>query len=366
MCFVNKIIFCEDLMRIFLPCSGKRRFLTDINKHSLQHIIYFYHICYMDQGENIKSLIHGVNHGDRRALAKAITLIESNRPEDQEIKSMLMKAARSLGKAAVKIGITGSPGVGKSTFLNGFVRMFGESSSRIAILTIDPSSTLTGGSILGDKLRMTDIADMEQVFIRPSPSKGTLGGINLTTWETVLLCEAAGYDYIFIETVGVGQSEIEIQYLVNEVWYLTMARAGDEIQGIKRGILEIVDRVIVTKEDLNPREAQNTAAFLRQSLKIIQTRPKKASFYTLTPLQQDTMKTLFEDLQTVQPHPLEKDQLTFWFSRGWRETILRKIQSHPRIQVLYERMLSDVHGNASDYWSAMDHLVNEIDDLWKE
>ncbi|HLT93600.1 MAG TPA: GTP-binding protein, partial [Membranihabitans sp.] len=210
----------------------------------------------MVHGIHIEEMLKGLAAGHRRTLSRVITLIESQREEDAEVKSLIMKSIGEWRKSAVKIGITGSPGVGKSTFLNGFVQLFEGTPYQIAILSIDPSSTTTGGSILGDKIRMTNLIEMEQVFIRPSPSKGILGGINVNTWETVLICEAAGFDYIFIETVGVGQSEIEIQYLTNEVWYLTMARSGDEIQTMKRGLMEIVDRIIVTKVDLEPDEAR--------------------------------------------------------------------------------------------------------------
>lgn len=320
----------------------------------------------MVPGIDIEKLKRGLINGDRRMVSKAITLIESQRMEDQETKTALLKSIQGLGRSAVKIGITGSPGVGKSTFLNGFVQRFENTANRIAILTIDPSSASTGGSILGDKLRMKNLTEMDQVYIRPSPSKGVLGGINLTTWETVLLCEAAGFDYVFIETVGIGQSEIEVQHLVNEVWYLTMARAGDEIQGIKRGILEVVDRIIVTKADLDIKEAQNTVSLMRQSLKIIQSRDKEAVFYTLSPFWDASMIDLYDDLKLLQPRPLNRNQISFWFARGWQEFIMRWAQSNPHLKVLYERLLGDVQDEHTDYWTAMETLSKEMDDLWRK
>ena len=320
----------------------------------------------MVPGIDIEKLKHGLINGDRRMLSKAITLVESQRMEDQESKTALLKSIQGQGRSAVKIGITGSPGVGKSTFLNGFVQRFGNTTKRIAILTIDPSSMSTGGSILGDKLRMKDLTEMDQIYIRPSPSKGVLGGITLTTWETVLVCEAAGFDYVFIETVGVGQSEIEVQHLVNEVWYLTMARAGDEIQGIKRGILEIADRIIVTKADLAHKEAQKTAALLRQSLKIVHSRDKEAAFYTLSPFWDESMQDLYDDLLLLQPHPLNRTQVTFWFAQGWQELIIKWSQANPHLKDLYERLLSDVNSEHTDYWSAMDVLAKELEERWKK
>lgn len=312
----------------------------------------------------IKKWKENLAHGDIRTLAKAITLIESYKDSDQDKKAQLLQAIQEIRKPAVKIGITGSPGVGKSTFINGFVSLFRGTVHKIAVLTIDPSSIKTGGSILGDKLRMKDLASMEKVYIRPSPSKGDLGGINLTTWETIHLCEAAGFDYIFIETVGVGQSEIEVQYLTNEVWYITMAQSGDEIQGIKRGILEVVDRIIITKTDLDPYGAQKTKALLQQSIKSHTSGEIKVGFYEVSALKPETFQTLFTDLQNVTAAPLTREQTTFWFNRGWQETLIRFIESDNELKKIHQRLLDQVETGQTDYWTAMAELNILLRNLW--
>ncbi len=218
---------------------------------------------------------------------------------------------------------------------------------------------------MGDKLRMKDLASMDQVYIRPSPSKGDLGGINLTTWETMQLCEAAGFNYIFIETVGIGQSEIEVQYLTNEVWYITMARSGDEIQGIKRGILEVVDRIIVTKTDLDPYGAQKTKALLQQSLKPQSSGEKNVGFYEVSALKPETLQTLLSDLQDVEAAPLTREQMTFWFNRGWQETLIRFIESDVELKKMYRRLLHQVEAGQSDYWTAMAEMKKELKSIWR-
>ena len=329
-----------------------------------KYIINFHHICSMNTHAPINEWKEELAHGDVRALARAITLIESYKDSDQDKKVMLLQAIQEIRRPAVKIGITGSPGVGKSTFLNGFVSLFRDTTHKIAILTIDPSSTQTGGSILGDKLRMKDLVNMDQVYIRPSPSKGYLGGINLTTWETIQLCEAAGFDYIFVETVGIGQSEIEVQYLTNEVWYITMARSGDEIQGIKRGILEVVNRIIVTKTDLDPYGAQKTKALLQQSLKSHSSSETQVGFYEVSALKPETFQPLFADLLNVTAAPLTREQMAFWFNRGWQETLIRFIESDYELKKTHQRLLDQVETGQTDYWTAMAELNILLHNLW--
>ncbi len=314
----------------------------------------------------LQQIINGLTAGDIRTLSRAVTLVESQLEEDQQTKLRLMKSIAANRTPAVKIGITGSPGVGKSTFLNGLVSFFEDTPFRVAILTIDPSSIFTGGSILGDKLRMKDLMNMDNVYVRTSPSKGTLGGINLTTWETVLLCEVAGFDYIFVETVGVGQSEIEVQFLVNEIWYLTMDRSGDEIQGIKRGILEIADRIIVTKNDLDPEGARQAQAVLMQSIKTRHTEEKEVAFYNVSSVIKESLVPLFRDLKEINASPLSVEQTRFWFEKGWKESVIRLINSDARLQQMYGRWLAEVESGAMDYWSAMEELEKGLEELWRK
>lgn len=191
-----------------------------------------------------------IRSGDRAALSQAITLIESTRPEDGELARAIVDGCTPHSGNSLRVGITGVPGVGKSTFIEALGRLLVEQEGhRIAVLAIDPSSQLTGGSILGDKSRMTVLAANPNAFVRPSPSRGSLGGVTRRTREAMLLCEAAGYDVLLVETVGVGQSESAVHSMVDCFLLLMLAGAGDELQGIKRGIMEMADVLAITKVD---------------------------------------------------------------------------------------------------------------------
>lgn len=187
--------------------------------------------------------------GDRRTLAKAITLIESSRLDDNAEAQSLLKAILPHTGKSLRLGVTGVPGVGKSTFIESFGLNLISKGHKLAVLAIDPSSPVSGGSILGDKTRMEKLSQEENSFIRPSPSAGFLGGVAQKTRESILLCEAAGFDYIIIETVGVGQSEYEVAAMVDFFMVLMLPNAGDELQGIKKGILELADALIINKAD---------------------------------------------------------------------------------------------------------------------
>jgi LAO/AO transport system kinase len=186
---------------------------------------------------------------NRLMLARTITLVESILPAHQELARVIIDRLLSHTGKAVRIGITGVPGAGKSTFIESFGTLLTQKGHRVAVLAIDPSSTRSGGSILGDKTRMEKLAVNELAFIRPSPSGGTLGGVARKTRETMLVCEAAGYDVIIVETVGVGQSETSVASMVDFFLVLMIAGAGDELQGIKKGILEVADAIVINKAD---------------------------------------------------------------------------------------------------------------------
>lgn len=196
----------------------------------------------------IKELARGVKEGSRRDLAKAITLVESNKDSDQEKAQELLSILQEK-RDTVRVGISGVPGVGKSTFIEALGNVLIKEGKRVAVLAVDPSSPTTGGSILGDKTRMETLSSKEEAFIRPSPTSGTLGGVAKRTRESMLLCEAAGYDVILVETVGVGQSEFEVSSMVDCFLVMMLPGGGDSLQGIKRGILEITDILVVNKAD---------------------------------------------------------------------------------------------------------------------
>lgn len=187
--------------------------------------------------------------GHRRALAKAITLIESQRPQDREASQTLLNALLPKTGNSIRIGITGVPGVGKSTFIEAFGQHLIEQGHRVAVLAVDPSSPIAGGSILGDKTRMEELSRREEAFIRPSPAGSALGGVAQKTRESMLLCEAAGYDVILVETVGVGQSEHQVAAMVDFFLVLMLPGGGDELQGIKKGIIELADAIVINKAD---------------------------------------------------------------------------------------------------------------------
>jgi LAO/AO transport system kinase len=193
--------------------------------------------------------IAGVLAGERRALSKTITLMESARPADQEIARRVLEGLLPRAGNAVRLGITGVPGVGKSTFIESFGMFLVERGRRVAVLAVDPSSSRSGGSIMADKTRMERLAADTRAFIRPSPSGGTLGGVAARTREAMLVCEAAGFDVVIVETVGVGQSETRVASMVDFFLVLMLAGAGDELQGIKKGVLELADTVAINKAD---------------------------------------------------------------------------------------------------------------------
>ncbi|MBO0872018.1 MAG: methylmalonyl Co-A mutase-associated GTPase MeaB [Pseudonocardia sp.] len=220
--------------------------------------------------DQLQEYLDGVRHGTRRWVAKAITLVESRRPDHRELaQRMLVELLPATGKAR-RVGITGMPGVGKSTFIDTLGTRLTAAGHRVGVLAVDPSSSRSGGSILGDKTRMARLAGDEAAFIRPSPTAGTLGGVATATRESMVVLEAAGYDVLIVETVGVGQSEYAVADMVDTFLFLTMARTGDALQGIKRGILELADVIAVNKAD-GPaeRDARRAARELAGALRLV-------------------------------------------------------------------------------------------------
>lgn len=220
---------------------------------------------------DVDALAEGVLAGHRPTLARAITLVESRRRDHaRSAQELLVRLLPHTGKAH-RVGITGVPGVGKSTFIDALGGRLTSNGHRVAVLAVDPSSTRTGGSILGDKTRMSELAVDPNAFIRPSPTAGTLGGVARATRETMLLMEAAGFDVVLVETVGVGQSEVTVAAMVDCFLFLTLARTGDQLQGIKKGVLELVDVVAVNKADgPHADDARKAARELSRALRLLQ------------------------------------------------------------------------------------------------
>jgi len=208
---------------------------------------------------SVQQYVDGILQGDITILSQAVTLVESSKPEHQEIAQEIIVKCLPFSGNSVRIGITGVPGVGKSTFIEAMGKYITSQGKKLAVLAIDPSSGKTKGSILGDKTRMEDLSIDANAYIRPSPSAGSLGGVARKTRETIVLCEAAGFNHIFIETVGVGQSETAVHSMVDFFLLLMLAGAGDELQGIKRGIMEMADAITINKADGNNIEKAGLA-----------------------------------------------------------------------------------------------------------
>jgi len=208
---------------------------------------------------SVPQYVEGILNGDITILSQAVTLVESAKPQHQEIAQEVIVKCLPYSGDSVRIGITGVPGVGKSTFIEAMGKHITAQGKKLAVLAIDPSSERTRGSILGDKTRMEELSTDENAYIRPSPSAGSLGGVARKTRETIILCEAAGFNHIFIETVGVGQSETAVHSMVDFFILLMLAGAGDELQGIKRGIMEMADAITINKADGNNIDKANVA-----------------------------------------------------------------------------------------------------------
>src|SRR6476660_1945947 len=250
----------------------------------------------------VSDLAAAVRNGDRAALPRAITLIESTRPDHRAQAQQLLLALMPEAGSGMHVGITGVPGVGKSTAIEALGMYLIEQGHRVAVLAVDPSSTRTGGSILGDKTRMARLAMHPNAYIRPSPTSGTLGGVAKATRETIVLLEAAGFDVILVETVGVGQSEVAVSNMVDTFVFLTLARTGDQLQGIKKGVLELADVVVVNKADgEHAVEAKQAARELAGAIRLIYPRETlwRPPVLTMSALHGDGLAELW---QTVLKH----------------------------------------------------------------
>ena len=217
----------------------------------------------------MQALQQGAPEARRRALAKAITLLESSKAEHREPADALLAAVQPLSGAAFRLGLSGVPGVGKSTFIEALGLFLIERGHRVAVLAVDPSSSVSGGSILGDKTRMERLSVSPQAFIRPSPARGNLGGVAEATREAMLVCEVGGYDVVLVETVGVGQSESAVANMTDMFVLLQLPNAGDDLQAIKRGVMELADMIVVNKADLDPDAATRAQATLTSSVRLL-------------------------------------------------------------------------------------------------
>ncbi|MCK9255595.1 MAG: methylmalonyl Co-A mutase-associated GTPase MeaB [Bacteroidales bacterium] len=256
----------------------------------------------------ISDYVNGILAGNVNVLSQAITLVESRLPEHQDLAQQIIEKCLSLGKKSVRLGITGVPGVGKSTFIEALGMEVVNKGHKLAVLAVDPSSERSGGSILGDKTRMEELSVQKNAFIRPSPSAGSLGGVARKTRESIVLCEAAGYDTIFIETVGVGQSETAVHSMVDFFLLLMLSGAGDELQGIKRGIMEMADAIAITKADgNNVQKAKLAQAQYQNALHLFPQTESKWTPIVLTcsSLEKTGIGEIWETIKNYETHARE-------------------------------------------------------------
>ncbi len=284
---------------------------------------------------NVKKYVSGIRAGDRAALSRAITLVESTRAAHQEAARAIVDACLPEAGNSLRVGITGVPGAGKSTFIEALGTRLVEDGRRIAILTVDPTSERSGGSILGDKTRMDHLANSPNVFIRPSPTGGSPGGVARKTRESILLCEAAGFDLIFVETVGVGQAETTVHSMVDVFLLLALAGAGDDLQAVKRGVVEMADIIAISKADgTNKDAAQRAKSDYEKALRLFPASPTgwTAPVLTCSALTGEGIGAVWEKVQAYEQ--IAKDSNYFEENRRrqarhWMlQTMDRRLQDH--------------------------------------
>ena len=289
-----------------------------------------------------RQLVDGVMAGQRRALAKAITLIESTRADHQRRAQQVLNALLPKTGNAIRIGISGVPGAGKSTFIEALGVWLIERGKKLAVLAVDPSSSVSGGSILGDKTRMEQLSQREEAFIRPSPSAGSLGGVAEKTREAMLLCEASGYDVIIVETVGVGQSETTVAGMVDMFCLLQLPNAGDDLQAIKKGIVEIADMVIINKADIDPRATAVARAQWRNALHMLRPASKNWAppVIALSALHKEGIVEFWEQVEKYQAAltptgefaARRQHQSLSWMWQLIDSGLRQHFRHHPRVQ----------------------------------
>lgn len=315
-----------------------------------------------------KEYVEGVKTGNRALLSQAITLIESSKKTNRELGQEILEECMQWTGNSVRIGITGVPGVGKSTFIEAMGQKILEEGKKLAVLTIDPSSSRSGGSILGDKTRMQHLSNHKNAFIRPSPTSGTLGGVARKSRETMLLCEAAGYDTIFIETVGVGQSETAVHSMVDFFLLLMLAGAGDELQGIKRGIMEMADLIAINKaESENKQTAKNAAGEYKNALSLFPQSPSgwKPPVVTCSALEGEGMVKIWQHVGKYLKltrdngyfNQKRKEQAAYWMYESINEQLKDQFYKRPAIQTRLKETESRVQkGEVSSFKAAAELL----------
>ena len=321
---------------------------------------------------NMQTLANRIVAGDRRALSRAITLVESSREDHREQALELSEHLRHSPKHAIRIGLSGTPGVGKSTFIESFGMHLTALDLRVAVIAVDPSSVRSGGSILGDKTRMERLSRNKNAFIRPSPSQSHLGGIARRTREVVNICDAAGFDVILIETVGVGQSETIVAQ-ISDLFALLLAPAGgDELQGVKRGIMEMADLILVNKADGDlVAAATRTCTDFTGAIRLLRKRPQDPDEYPkvlkVSAVQESGLVDAWEAMTNLIDWRKEngffahtrREQAQFWFEEDVRQGLLAQLNA-PKLEALMKKLGQDVINGTILPEKAAGMVLNEI------
>lgn len=319
----------------------------------------------------MKDLGTNVLAGDRGAVARAITLVESTSPAHQDQARELLAALVPHSGGAIRVGISGVPGVGKSTFIDELGSLLAARGHRVAVLAVDPSSVASHGSIMGDKTRMTRLAVDESAFVRPSPSAGTLGGVARATREAMVVLEAAGYDVVLVETVGVGQSETAVADMVDTFLFLTLARTGDQLQGIKRGILELADVVAVNKADgSHVSEARQAARELGGAIRLLTGGhpDRKVEVLTCSAIEGDGVPEVWDAVLAhraglIDAGSLEtrrSKQQVRWMWSAVEDQLLRELRADPAVVAMADALEADVAVGRTTPGAAADQVISRF------
>ncbi len=317
----------------------------------------------------IHDLVNGITSGNITALSRAITLVESTNPKHTKKANAIITKCLPFANNSIRVGITGVPGVGKSTFIEALGKYLTDKSKKVAVLAVDPSSSLSKGSILGDKTRMEDLVKNQNAFIRPSPSGDSLGGVARKTRETIILCEAAGFDTILIETVGVGQSETAVHSMVDFFLLLKLAGAGDELQGIKRGIIEMADAIVINKADgENIKAAKSARLEFNRALHLY---PEKTSGWTpkttlCSALYNEGISDVWEMITDYVSHSKSlnyfethrTDQNKFWLLQTIEERLKSSFYNRVEIQSELYKQIQLMESGKTTPFNAAEYLLS--------
>ncbi|MBV7380748.1 methylmalonyl Co-A mutase-associated GTPase MeaB [Maritimibacter dapengensis] len=324
-------------------------------------------------GQDVEQLAKRVAAGERRALSRAITLVESGRADHRADAVALLDALKPAGKQALRIGLSGTPGVGKSTFIEAFGMFLIERGLRVAVLAVDPSSARSGGSILGDKTRMEELSRHPDAFIRPSPAQTQLGGVARRTREAVSLCEAAGFDVVLIETVGVGQSETMVAEMSDLFLLLLAPAGGDELQGVKRGIMEMADMILVNKADGDLKAtATRTCSDYAGALRLLRKRPQDPEGYpcamTVSAVTRDGLAKAWDAMERLAEwrrtsgywDRARAEQARHWFMEDLRAGLLARLDRDPDIRERIEKLGTEVAQGEKSPTVAADEVLSAL------